>query len=166
MTLADPRMSGSEIQVMVGIGEYAISGNPMATIGLGSCIALILHDGSRASGGMAHIMLPSSNGRSDRPAKFADTAVEFLQRELRNKGARNGSLIAKLVGGACMFKTFNGNLNIGERNIEAVRKEVKKYGIIIKGEEVGGCAGRSLTYYPTEGGKVLVRRADGTTTIL
>ncbi|MDD1678264.1 MAG: chemotaxis protein CheD [Methanomicrobiales archaeon] len=166
MTLTDPWMSGSEIRVMVGIGDYAIGNNPMSTIGLGSCVALVLHDESRASGGMAHIMLPCSQGRTDRPAKFADTAVEMLERELRLPGTRKRSLIAKLVGGACMFKTFNGNLNIGERNIEAVREQVRKRGIRNGGEEVGGSGGRSLTYYPAEGGRVLIRRADGTTSTL
>jgi chemotaxis protein CheD len=166
MTLADPWLGDSGIRVMVGIADYAIGRDPMATIGLGSCVALVLHDEVRATGGMAHIMLPCSQGKSDRQAKFADTAVKMLQRELRSQGARNGSLIAKLVGGACMFKAFNGNLNIGERNIEAVRKQVMDFGIRIKGEEVGGCAGRSLIYYPAEGGKVVVRRADGTTSIL
>jgi chemotaxis protein CheD len=166
MILANPRMGRLEGRVMVGIGEYAIGRDPMATIGLGSCVAVVLHDESRASGGMAHVMLPSSQGRSDRPAKFADTAVEVLRQELRSRGARNGSLVAKMVGGACMFSAFNGNLNIGERNIEASREQIKKFGIRITGEEVGGCTGRSLVYYPGDGGKVLVRKADGTTSIL
>jgi chemotaxis protein CheD len=166
MTLTDFQMGRSEGRVMVGIGEYAIGRDPMATIGLGSCVAVVLHDECRGSGGMAHVMLPCSQGRSDRPAKFADTAVEVLHRELRSQGARNGSLVAKMVGGACMFKAFNGNLNIGERNIEAAREQIKKYGIRIKGEEVGGCIGRSLVYYPADGGKVLVRNANGTTAIL
>jgi chemotaxis protein CheD len=111
-------------------------------------------------------MLPCSQGRSERPGKFADTAVDILYRELQSLGVKSGSVIAKLAGGACMFKTFNGNLGIGERNIEAVRDQVRKRGIKIRGEDVGGTSGRSLVYFPSDKGQILVRKADGSITEL
>lgn len=147
---------------MVGIGEYHIGRSPMSSIGLGSCIGLVIHDPEKDIGGLAHIMLPDSQGRKDRPAKYADTAVEFLVGEIKRHGSRTDGLVSKLVGGASMFQSFSGNLNIGDRNIEAVRVQLKKFNIRIVAEETGGVQGRTIVYYPLEKGKVSVKTADGT----
>ncbi len=147
--------------IVVGIGEYRIGCAPLATIGLGSCIALILHDEARSRGGMAHIMLPAANGRQDRPGKYVDSALQVLLAGLREQGCRNGSVVATLVGGATMFRDFCGALNIGERNIAAARLLLHEHRIRIQAEETGGTFGRSLVYYPQQNGKVCIRRADG-----
>ena len=66
----------SEVKaVILGLGELRVGTCPMGTIGLGSCVALILHDRRRSLGGLAHIMLPESRGNADRPGKCADTAA-------------------------------------------------------------------------------------------
>lgn len=148
---------------MIGIGEYRVGSFPMMTIGLGSCIGLTLYDDSLKLGAMVHIMLPDSAGRKDRPGKYADTAIPLLLKELSDKGSRNKSLIAKMAGGACMFEYFGTNLNIGERNAERVRAILKENGIPLKKEDVGGKVGRSVTFLPANGGKITIRRADGTT---
>ena len=96
---------------MIGIGEYRVGNFPMMTIGLGSCIGLTLYDDTVKVGAMVHIMLPDSAGRTDRPGKYADTAVALLIKELNALGCRNRSLIAKMGGGACMFEYFGANLN-------------------------------------------------------
>ncbi|MDD1676413.1 MAG: chemotaxis protein CheD [Methanomicrobiales archaeon] len=149
---------------VIGIGEYRISSTPMATIGLGSCIGLIIHDRDHGYGGLAHIMLPASNGRKDRPGKYADTAIGTLAEDLRVQGSSKNALAAKLVGGASMFPGFNGSLNIGERNIETVRAALAAERIRIAAEDVGGNVGRSVIYDPGEMGKISIRRADGTCT--
>jgi chemotaxis protein CheD len=148
---------------MIGIGEYRVGSFPMMTIGLGSCIGLTLYDDSRKVGAMVHIMLPDSAGRQDRPGKYADTAIPLLIKELTALGCRNRSLIAKMAGGACMFEYFGTNLNIGERNAEKVRALLKEHNIPLIKEDVGGKIGRSVTFLPANGGKVTIRRADGTT---
>lgn len=147
--------------VMVGIGEYFVGRIPMSAIGLGSCIGLVIHDQARDIGGLAHIMLPDSQGRSDRPAKYADTAVELLVREIKRQGSGTDSLVSKIVGGASMFQSFSGNLNIGDRNIEAVKIHLKRLNIRIVAEETGGVQGRTIVYYPAEKGKISVKTANG-----
>ncbi|HPC54971.1 MAG TPA: chemotaxis protein CheD [Methanolinea sp.] len=155
-------MPGPEEQVvMVGIGEYHIGRSPMSSIGLGSCIGLVIHDPVNDIGGLAHIMLPDSQGRTDRPAKYADTAVEFLIRGICRQGSKPDGLVSKIVGGASMFQSFSGNLNIGDRNIEAVKIQLKKFNIRIVAEDTGGIQGRTIVYYPEEKGKISVRTADG-----
>ena len=148
---------------MIGIGEYRVGSYPMMTIGLGSCIGLTLYDSSIKVGAMVHIMLPDSSGRTDRPGKYADTAVVLLLKELEKLGSRNPrSLIAKMAGGACMFEYFGANLNIGERNAEKVRALLKQNNIKLAAEDVGGKVGRSVTFFPANNGKFTIRRADGT----
>jgi len=79
---------GHEDTVIIGIGEHHIGSCPMSCIGLGSCIGLIIHDRERETGGMAHVMLPTSQGRSGRPGKYADTAIPFLLEKMESAGSR------------------------------------------------------------------------------
>ena len=146
---------------MIGIGEYRVGSFPMMTIGLGSCIGLIMFDPNLNLGAMVHIMLPESSGRTDRPGKYADTAVPLLVHELNALGCKNWSIIAKMIGGACMFEYFGTNLNIGKRNADKVRTMLNEHNIQLAAEDIGGKVGRSVTFLPAENGKVVVRRADG-----
>lgn len=146
---------------IIGIGDHKVGTEPMATVGLGSCVALILFDRRSGIGAMAHVMLPESRGKTEKPGKFADTAIEVLLDELEQKGVLKTSLKAKLVGGASMFSTPSNNLNIGERNINALRELLEKARITIEKEDVGGTSGRSVQFVPAENGKVVIKRADG-----
>ena len=146
---------------MIGIGEYRVGSFPMMTIGLGSCIGLIMFDPNLNLGAMVHIVLPESSGRTDRPGKYADTAVPLLVHELNALGCKNRSIIAKMIGGACMFEYFGTNLNIGKRNSDKVRTMLNEHNIQLAAEDIGGKVGRSVTFLPAENGKVVVRRADG-----
>jgi len=148
--------------VIIGIGEYKVGSMPMASIGLGSCVGLVIHDRQTGTGALVHIMLPSSQGKTDRPGKYADTAIDVLIKELTQNGSSPANLIAKIAGGSAMFKTFSGNLNIGDRNVEVIRKLLKDQKIPIKGEDVGGSVGRTIFYYPKENGKLVIKKGDGT----
>jgi chemotaxis protein CheD len=133
----------------------------MMTIGLGSCIGLTIYDRDLRIGAMVHIMLPESSGRPDRPGKYADTAVPLLLGKLADRGSQRSSLVVKMAGGACMFEYFGNNLNIGERNATKVRAVLKENNLRLVAEDIGGKAGRTVAFYPEEGGKVTVRSADG-----
>jgi chemotaxis protein CheD len=159
--MPDPSLQNQQT-AMIGIGEYRVGSFPMMTIGLGSCIGLTLYDDSLKIGAMVHIMLPDSAGRTDRPGKYADTAIPAILKELNNLGSKNRSLVAKMAGGACMFEYFGANLNIGERNAERVRTILKENHIQLSAEDVGGKVGRSVTFLPRSHGKVSIRRANGT----
>lgn len=158
-TTKKPEMRGTNI----GIGEFVVGDFTMTSIGLGSCVAVILHDNRKLMGGVAHVMLPNSNGKGeDRPGKFADTAVPKLLEELKSRGSNKRDLIAKIAGGSSMFKQFKGNLDIGGRNIEAVKEALILHKIPLEGEDTGGSVGRSILYDPDRKGIIAVRRADGT----
>lgn len=127
------------------MGELAVSvtdGDELVAIGLGSCIGLALVDRSANVAGLAHVVLPESQGKTEPKAKFADLAVPDLIGRLVDAGAVPRRLEAVLVGGARMF-SVGASLDIGARNAEAVREALVKEGIKIRAEEVGGNRGRT-----------------------
>ena len=159
--MPEPRQH--EQTAMIGIGEYRAGSFPMMTIGLGSCIGLVIYDETAKKGAMVHIMLPESTGRKDRPGKYADTAIPLIIDELLALGCRKKNFVAKMAGGACMFEYFGANLNIGERNIQKVKELLAAAQIKLVAEDIGGKTGRSVTFLPESNGKLSIRRADGTT---
>jgi chemotaxis protein CheD len=147
-------------EITVGIGEYKVESNAiLKTIGLGSCIGLAIYSPVKKVGGLAHVMLPSGSNNGN--AKYANAAVRLLVEELEKMGAFRFKLIAKIAGGAQIFKQMNMNiLKIGDRNIESVRENLSKFGIKIISEDIGGHLGRSV-YFDTTTGAMRVRYSNG-----
>lgn len=147
--------------VYVKVAQHALGGaeDTLVTLGLGSCVAILLHDRAVKLGGMAHVLLPEPALARDasNPAKFAATAVPLLVRQLAERGARSGRLEARLVGGASMFTSLMvpGALNMGERNVRAAREALRQAGIPILGEAVGGDFGRSVRFAVGQGRTVV-----------
>ena len=140
--------------IRVGMADMNICKAPdrIITLGLGSCVGLVLFDIKTSVCGMLHVMLPDSSisKKTDNPAKFADTGVEKLIEELRKNGVPSRNLMAKMAGGARMF-AFQGNgdfLKIGERNAEAVKTILGKKGIPIIASDCGGTYGRTIEFDP------------------
>lgn len=135
------------------------AGDTLVTLGLGSCVAIALYDPKARVGGLAHIMLPSRTlARSDNPAKVPETAVPALVEAMRARGADEGRITARLVGGAGLFAQLSapGSIQMGERNVVAVRRVLNQHAIPITGELVGGTAGRSL-WFSVDTGEIRVR---------
>ncbi len=83
--------------------------------------------------------------------------IEALER----KGADKDSLIAKIVGGANMFRGSKSFVNnIGPTNAMAIKTILDYERITIAGEDVGGEQGRSVKFY-TADGKASVRSSEG-----
>ncbi|WP_040413347.1 chemotaxis protein CheD [Desulfosporosinus sp. OT] len=137
--------------ISVGMADFKTARSPdiLLTAGLGSCIGICIHDPHLKVGGMAHIMLPSASGSlGGNPAKYADTALVLLLKEITSMGAVSSRLRAKMAGGAQMF-AFPGKppvLKIGERNAEAVEQELKKNGIPLLIADIGGSFGRTIHF--------------------
>jgi chemotaxis protein CheD len=129
----------------VRMGEFAVSstaGDELVAIGLGSCIGLALVDREAGVAGLAHVVLPESQGKPGPAAKFADLAIPDLITRLVEAGAERRRLQAVMIGGARMF-TVGASLDIGARNSEAVRDALVKERIKIHAEEIGGNRGRT-----------------------
>ncbi|MFC5702110.1 chemotaxis protein CheD [Cohnella faecalis] len=137
--------------IKVGMADLnvAVGGAVLKTTGLGSCVGLTLFDPVVRVGGMAHIMLPSSDIAKEgqlNVAKFADTAVPQLVKQMQEQGAIIRRLVAKMAGGAQMF-AFAGNsdtMRIGPRNVESTKLALSEFAIPILSEDTGGNFGRTV----------------------
>ena len=151
------------MEIRVRVADYAVSADAqsvLATVGLGSCVAIALYDARARVGGLAHVLLPDPSLSRDQsnPAKFPSTAVPLLLREMRKLGADPRRLTAKIVGGASMFGSLvpSGGINVGERNVAAVRNALAAACVPLVGEDVGSDHGRSV-YFHLADGRVDVR---------
>jgi chemotaxis protein CheD len=149
---------------MVRMGELAASktaGAKLVTLGLGSCIGLVLMDRRAGVAGLAHVVLPDSGGHTEvNKFKFADHAVPELISRVCALGARRPVLEAVLVGGASMFAAIGGTMEVGARNESAVKAQLAAARIRVHASATGGSRGRTVRVDPNTG-IVLVREAGG-----
>lgn len=139
----------------VGIADMKMgqNGDELITYALGSCIGICLYDPILHLGALIHIMLPLNmeTGRKN-PMKYADTGIKETLRLMEAKGASRKRITAKIAGGAKMFEVSGGNLgNIGQRNIESVHMALKREGIRLLNEDVGGTVARTVLFQTATG---------------
>jgi chemotaxis protein CheD len=127
----------------------------LVTVGLGSCVAILLHDAEARVGGLAHVLLPSpALTRPDgNPAKFPQSAVPRLVELMVAEGARPERITGRLAGGASMFAALAppGTIQMGERNLAAARQALSTNGLRLIGEAVGGDFGRTVRFRVGDG---------------
>jgi chemotaxis protein CheD len=144
-------------EVIVKVADWAAERGDgvIVTLGLGSCVAIMLHDPQMKAGAMAHVLLPSRSLAHDTTnlAKFPESAVPLLVDRLKALGAEPRRLVAKLAGGASMFSQLMtpGTIQMGERNIVASRNALRAASIPIVREAVGGERGRSIRFHVKDG---------------
>jgi chemotaxis protein CheD len=136
--------------VIVDIADAKISGNPdeeLVTYSLGSCVGVAVYDPAVRVGGMIHCMLPLSKVDEEnakvRPYMFVDTGMQLFLQGLFDMGVTRANAVVKVAGGASVLDK-NGLFRIGERNYTVLRKVLWKNGMLIKAEDVGGDASRTI----------------------
>ncbi len=145
-------------EALVGMGQIVAGKAPQQMRAIvGSCIALGLHHPRLKFGVLAHIVLPDSAGRGGSPGKFADTAVPQMLEIFKQSGVPTENLTAKLAGGANMFGS-SGPMQIGDQNVEAVALALRRAGIRIAAQDVGGNHGRRISF-SCEDGTMIVESA-------
>lgn len=157
---SEAQKKGSRMSEIIKVGmadlKTCVSPDGVTTLGLGSCVGIAIRDPVTKIGGLAHIMLPDSTtirNSSQNIAKFADTGIDELVRQMEKLGAKKARMVAKIAGGATMF-TFQGKndmMQVGDRNVEAVKKKLKEISIPILAQDTGKNYGRTVTFYPETG---------------
>lgn len=150
--------------IKVGMADLKVSVSPniLTTLGLGSCLGIILYEPVKKIGGMAHIMLPDIKSVKLRhnKAKFANSAIREMIEKMVKLGASKNKIEGKVVGGAHMFAGVKVSdtpaFNVGERNILSTKEELANENIKLVAEDVGGDYGRSVEF-DLETGKVKIR---------
>ncbi|HHX57803.1 MAG TPA: chemotaxis protein CheD [Clostridiales bacterium] len=156
--------------INIGISDLNIAKVPdvLVTYALGSCVGICLLDRKREIGGMAHIMLPyskDSGSSATNLRRYADTGIaELIQMMIRN-GAEISNITAKIAGGAQMFQTQLNTFNIGERNVEAVKRVLSGNRIRIIAEDTGANFGRTV-FFDVKSGEMKVKTASSRLVVL
>ncbi|MCR4842445.1 MAG: chemotaxis protein CheD [Eubacterium sp.] len=141
----------------IGIADLNVCKAPDAitTLGLGSCVGVALYDKTTKTAGLVHVMLPDSTAirNSSNAAKFADTGVDELVKQMLAMGINKRNLVAKIAGGAKMFSFSDKSKvgNVGERNVQAVKERLKMHGIRLIAEDTGLDYGRTVEIYADSG---------------
>jgi chemotaxis protein CheD len=154
-------MNAEPSEIRVNVADYAVAADGViVTIGLGSCVAIALYDPTARVGALAHILLPDESMSRDRsnPAKFPATILPIMLEEMSGLGASRRRVGAKIAGGASMFANLiaKNSINVGERNVAAVRAALAAVKVPLVGEDVGSDHGRSV-YLFIDDGRVEVR---------
>lgn len=138
-------------KLVVGIADMKMARQEgmLITYALGSCIGICLYDPLIQLAALVHIMLPLNMeaGRKT-PLKYADTGICETLHQMEMRGAAKSRIVAKIAGGARMFEVpGGGNLgNIGQRNIESTHMILRREGIRLLREDVGGTVARTLLF--------------------
>ena len=132
-----------KITICIADMKMAKGEGMLVTYALGSCIGICLHDPVLKLGALVHIMLPLNmeTGRKN-PMKYADTGIRETLKQMEAKGASRSRITAKIAGGAMMFKDSSGAMG----NIDSVKLNLKKEGIRLLKEDVGGTVARTLLF--------------------
>ena len=138
-------------KLVVGIADMKMArqNGMLITYALGSCIGICLYDPKIQLAALVHIMLPLNmeTGRKT-PLKYADTGITETLRQMEAKGGARSRIVAKIAGGAKMFEVAGGGSlgNIGQRNIESTHMILRREGIRLLREDVGGAVARTLLF--------------------
>ena len=150
----------ADIEVKMGDIAVAKNSDSLVVSGIGSCVVIALYEPKLKIGAAAHAMLPpnskaqnhsstSSEAGETVDTRYVDIAIDELLKIMETQGARKGDLEAKLVGGANMFSAFMSD--IGKENVTGAKEKLKKEGIKLVGESVGGTQGRSAEFSASSG---------------
>lgn len=148
--------------VKVGMADMQMCSPPdsITTVGLGSCVGIVLYDVRTRLCGMIHIMLPDSTKikNNKNRAKFADTAIVDMLEKMQKRGSAKVNIVAKIAGGAQMFglgAEKMESMRVGERNVEAVKNILSSLNIRIIAEDTGLNYGRTIIFEPSSGNLII-----------
>ena len=143
----------AENSIVLGMADLMVIRAPvkLITLGLGSCIGLVVYDSTAKIAGMAHIMLPNSRGLmgSEKVGKFADTAVPKIIDDMIRLGAVKNRIRAKIAGGAQMFSLPGMSadfLTVGAKNVSETTMRLRSMGIALAAADTGGNKGRTIEF--------------------
>ncbi|MEJ2185832.1 MAG: chemotaxis protein CheD [Gemmatimonadota bacterium] len=152
-------MTQQKIFVRASETATTTNGNVLAAVGLGSCVVVALYDPGAGVAGLAHPLLPEppNMGRRGSDGRYIVTALPLLLEEMARAGADPSRIFARLAGGARMFEVLssvNGGV-LGTRNAQAARRVLAELAVPLRGEAVGGQAGRSVYLHGADGRMVV-----------
>ncbi len=124
---------------------------------LGSCVSVCLWDRHQGIGAINHYLLPHGYYDHEQSLRYGPIAIARLLESMRALGSTHGDLQAKLFGGAWILAAPRREDHIGALNVQVARDELRRAGVAIAAEDVGGSRGRKIVFH-TESGIALVKK--------
>ena len=162
----DPAQACVTVKVLPG-EFYVTRREEMISTVLGSCVSACIYDRQRGIGGMNHFMLPEPLGGErggwadtvGRAARYGNDAMEQLINAILKAGGQRANLEVKVFGGGRVLATMT---DIGQRNIEFVRRYLQAEHLEVRAEDLGDVHPRHVQFFPNTG-KARVRQLRGRT---
>ena len=151
----DPNQNCTVVKVLPGEIYVSTQDEQVGTV-LGSCVSACLHDPVHGVGGMNHFMLPApADGGGDnwaadsgRIARYGSDAMEQLIDAVLKAGGKRSDLQVKVFGGGRVLPQMS---DIGQRNIEFVRRYIAQAGLPLLAEDLGDVFPRQVQFHPRSG---------------
>ncbi len=148
----NPQFQAHTLKVFLGHHLVSDRADVMMVTTLGSCVAACVYDPAAAVGGMNHFLLPevpeSEQGDASAAARYGSVAMERLINELLSKGAKRDRLEVKLFGGA---RVIESSFDVGHQNARFALDYVRREGLKLVGQDLGGASARRVHYFPHSG---------------
>jgi len=148
----NPQFQAHTLKVF--LGHHLVSDRPdvMMVTTLGSCVAACVYDPAAAVGGMNHFLLPdvpeTETGAADAASRYGSVAMERLINEILSRGGRRSRLEVKVFGGA---RVIDSSLDVGRQNAAFVLDYLRREGLTLAGQDLGGTSARRVHYFPHNG---------------
>lgn len=167
---------GAEVGVEAGGGKawqvvylkpselYVARQPTIITTLLGSCVAVCVHIPRSQIGAICHSLLPCHPGGTEMPFRYVDSSIDYLVDQLRLTEIPSREVVIKLFGGAEVVAGIGQGTrqpSIGAKNVAVARESLKRYGLTIQAELVGGRQGYKLHFYSNTGMVKLKRLSGG-----
>ena len=151
----DPNQNCTVVKVMPGEIYVSTQEEQVGTV-LGSCVSACIHDPVHGVGGMNHFMLPApAEGGSDnwaadsgRVARYGSDAMAQLIEAVLKAGGKRPDLQVKVFGGGRVLPQMS---DVGQRNIEFVRRYIAQAGLQLLAEDLGDVYPRQVQFHPHSG---------------
>lgn len=119
---------------------------------LGSCVAVCLWDQKLRIGGMNHFLLAAGREGNGSSMRFGDVATAELLKRLLALGSARRDLIAKIFGGAALFRTPEQySSSLGAKNVESALVMMENARIPVVAQDTGGSSGRKVIFNTDDG---------------
>ena len=137
--------------IYLSIGDFFWGGpNSRVTTILGSCVSICVWHPQNKIGGICHYTMPGrrEKRRENLNPKYGDDAMWMMLEKIEMSKTAPKEFIVKIFGGASVVYKENmiPFLNVGERNIISAVERLKKAGLSIQAENVGGNRSRKLCF--------------------
>ncbi|WP_448202510.1 chemotaxis protein [Azospirillum sp. sgz302134] len=146
----DPEFQAYVVPVVLGHHRISSRADDMLVTTLGSCVAACIHDPVARVGGMNHFLLPGAPSHEGFgvATRYGSVAMERLINDLLARGARRERMEVKLFGASRVIDT---SMDVGASNAAFALDYVRREGLTVAGQDLGGPVGRRVHFFPTTG---------------